>query len=87
MVNGRVFAEVPPHLVSAPGNPDGLKIDARGTVFASGPGGVLLFDATGRYLGGLQLGRRTSNVALGQDGALYVTADTGLGRVPLRQRE
>ncbi len=62
---------------------DGLKVDTRGNVWATGPGGVLVISPEGRHLGTLLTGRATANCAFGgADGkTLYVTADDLLLRI------
>ena len=62
--------------------PDGLKVDQAGNLFATGPGGVLIFAADGTHLGTLNTGEATANVGWGDDGStLYITADMYLGRL------
>ena len=39
--NGRIFAEME---ADRPGVPDGMKVDAAGNVYCTGPGGVLIYD-------------------------------------------
>lgn len=57
-----------------PGLPDGLKITKNGTVFASGPGGIWIFNRKGRVLGKIKLDDAASNVALSADEkTLYIT--------------
>jgi gluconolactonase len=69
------------------GLPDGLKVDAAGNVFATGPGGVLVLAADGTHLGTLLTGQATANCGFGDDGStLYVTADSLLCRVRLSTR-
>jgi gluconolactonase len=64
--------------------PDGLKVDRAGNVFATGPGGVLVFAPDGTHLGTLLTGQATANCAFGDDGiTLYMTADSHLCRVKL----
>ncbi len=64
------------------GLPDGLKVDQRGNVWATGPGGVLIFSPAGKHLGTLATGEATANCAWGDDGStLYITADMYLCRV------
>jgi gluconolactonase len=66
------------------GLPDGLKVDLVGNVFATGPGGVLVFAADGTHLGTLLTGQATANCAFGDDGkTLYITADSHLCRTRL----
>lgn len=66
------------------GLPDGLKVDRAGNVFATGPGGVLVFAPDGTHLGTFLTGQATANCAFGGDGrALYITADSYLCRARL----
>jgi gluconolactonase len=66
------------------GLPDGLKVDLAGNVFATGPGGVLVFAADGTHLGTFLTGQATANCAFGGDGrTLYMTADSHLCRARL----
>lgn len=67
-----------------PGLPDGLKVHPDGTLFATGPGGVLLISPEGRHLGTIRTGQATANCAFGNDGKyLYMTADMYLMRVAM----
>jgi gluconolactonase len=66
------------------GLPDGMKVDLEGNIFATGPGGVLVFAPDGTHLGTFDTGVNTSNCAWGDDGStLYITADNALLRVRL----
>ena len=83
--NRRVFFDAS-HLVAEgrPGLPDGLKVDMHGNLFATGPGGVLVFASDGTHLGTLNTGQATSNCAFGGDGeTLFITADMYLLRIRL----
>jgi gluconolactonase len=65
-----------------PGLPDGMKVDAKGTLFATGPGGVHVMLPDGTFLGRLETGQATSNCAWGEDGTtLFLTADMFIVRV------
>lgn len=65
-----------------PGLPDGMKVDTQGNVWATGPGGVLVFSPEGKHLGTLATGVPTANCGWGDDGStLYITADKNLVRV------
>lgn len=64
------------------GLPDGMKVDQAGNLFATGPGGVLIFSPEGKHLGTIATGEATANCAFGDDGStLYITADMYLCRV------
>jgi len=66
------------------GLPDGMKVDRAGNLFATGPGGVLVFDPDGTHLGTFNTGEATANCGWGEDGStLFITADMYLGRVKL----
>jgi gluconolactonase len=81
--NGKVFFDVTAAVgKQKPGVPDGLKVSADGTVWATGPGGVLVYSPQGKHLGTLATGVATANLGFGDDGStLYITADKNLVRV------
>ena len=81
--DGKVFFDVTAAVSKQkPGVPDGLKVSADGTVWATGPGGVLVYSPQGKHLGTLATGVATANLAFGDDGStLYITADKNLVRV------
>ena len=57
-------------------------MDAKGNLFATGPGGVHVFTPDGTALGRIDTGERIANVAWGNDGTvLYLTSDMYLCRV------
>ena len=67
-----------------PGLPDGMKIDAKGNLFAGGPGGILILTPQGKHLGTIATGVPTANCAWGDDGStLYITANHQLLRIRL----
>jgi len=69
------------------GGGDGLKVDASGNVFATGPGGVLVLSSEGKLLGRIVTGERIGNVAWGNDGSvLYLTSDMYLCRIPTKTK-
>jgi gluconolactonase len=64
-----------------------MKVDKDGNLFATGPGGVLVFSSDGKHLGTFDTGVPTSNVGWGDDGStLYITANTALLRVKLNTK-
>ena len=81
---GRVFFDATTLATTRRGLPDGLKVDAAGNLFATGPGGVLILAPDGTHLGTLLTGQATANCAFGDDGkTLSITADSLLCRVRL----
>jgi gluconolactonase len=89
VANGRVFFDATP-LQSAKrkGSCDGLKVDAKGNLFATGPGGVLILSPKGEHLGTLLTNQATGNCCFGgADGSeLFITADMFLCRVKTATR-
>ena len=86
LVNGKIFySAVNEKKEKVNGSPDGLKIDKSGNVFATGPGGVYIFNSEGKKLGIIKFKESTSNCALSPDEkTLYITNDMNLVRVRLR---
>lgn len=81
---GRVLYDATSFVGKEKGLPDGLKVHSSGIIFATGPGGVWVFDPTGTVLGKLKTGQATSNCALDdKEGYLYITADMFLVRLKL----
>ncbi|MDB3992774.1 SMP-30/gluconolactonase/LRE family protein [Gammaproteobacteria bacterium] len=83
--NPRIFFDANDQ--TATGAADGMKVDENGNIFATGPGGVWVFDPDGSHLGTIKPDEVPANVAWGDDGStLYMTARTGLYRVRLNTR-
>ena len=67
------------------GLPDGLKVDDSGYVFATGPGGVWVFNPAGKVIAKIRTGQLTSNCAFGaSQNTLYITADDYLMRATFK---
>ena len=70
---------------SKKGLPDGLKVHSNGTLFATGPGGVLVISAEGKHLGTILTENGTANCGFDSDEKwLYMTADGFLMRIGLK---
>ncbi|UKE49125.1 MULTISPECIES: SMP-30/gluconolactonase/LRE family protein [Xanthomonas translucens group] len=82
----RVFADASDIAGDAnPGLPDGMAMASDGRLFATGPGGVLVFAPDGRRLGRIETGGPVANCAFGDDGhTLYMTSHTILARVRVK---
>lgn len=79
---GRKFADV--GSLKEPGVPDGMKVDSKGNVYGTGPGGVLVFSPAGKHLGTIRTPEVAANCGWGDDGrTLYITATTSVYRVRL----
>ena len=85
LVNPRMFYDATEAGKKDKGGPDGLKVNSRGIVFATGPGGIWIFNKDAKVLGKLRIPEACSNVALSADEkTLFITADMYLLRVKLR---
>ena len=83
--HGRIFYSANTATKTAAGMPDGLKIDKKGTVFASGPGGIWVFNRQAKLLGKILVNDLASNCSLsGDEKALYVTSNHRVLKVTLR---
>ena len=81
----KMFYDVTEWVPKAPGLPDGLKVDDKGNLFATGPGGVWIFSPEGKHLGTIQTGEATANCAFNEDKTeLYMTADSYVLRLKIR---
>lgn len=80
---GRIFYDMTSMVKQGlKGLPDGLKIDKKGNIFTTGPGGVLILSPEAKLLGRIDTGEATANCAFGNDGSvLYITADMYLLKV------
>ena len=80
--NGEIFYDATESVGKLPGLPDGLKVDQKGNIWATGPGGVLVFNPEGKLLGRISTGEKTANCGWGNDGTvLYLTADMYICRI------
>jgi gluconolactonase len=67
------------------GGLDGMKVDEKGHLFATGPGGVLVLSPEGKHLGTIVTGDLVANCAWGDDGhTLYMTSNHQLCRIKLK---
>jgi gluconolactonase len=85
---GRLFFDATPMVEQGlKGVPDGMKVDANGNLFSTGPGGLLIISPTGKLLGRIEMPQPTSNCAWGDDGStLYITANMFLCRIKTKTR-
>jgi gluconolactonase len=85
VTNGRIFYSNEGYDTTLTGLPDGMKIDRSGNIFAAGPGGLWIFNKTGKLLGKLRLENAASNCSLsGDQKTLYITNDMYVLRLKMR---
>jgi gluconolactonase len=83
LANGRLFATLRSR---EKGVPDGMKVDQKGNLYCTGPGGVWVFTPGGVHLGTIKLPEVPSNCAWGGEGGrtLYITAQTSVFKIRLK---
>lgn len=80
LTNGKVFFDM--NTTDDDEALDGIKVDTKGYLFVSAPGGVWIISPEGKYLGKIIGPERPANMAWGDDGkTLYLTAHTGLYKI------
>ncbi|MCA4895602.1 MAG: SMP-30/gluconolactonase/LRE family protein [Cytophagales bacterium] len=85
IVSGKILYDATSNTKTEKGLPDGLKVDAHGNIFATGPGGIWIFSGSGELLGKIKVEEATSNCALTPDGkTLFVTNDMQVLKIKLR---
>ena len=71
-----------------PGMPDGMAVDVRGNLWATGPGGVLIISPAGKLLGRIMLGKATANCCFGgtAGSTLFITSTDRVGRIETKTK-
>jgi len=84
--NGRIFGDEPG--AKGEGVPDGMKVDLAGNLFVTGPGGIWVWDPSGRHLGTILMPEQPANLAWGDAdlATLYITATTSVYRLKTSTR-
>jgi gluconolactonase len=81
LTDGEVFADA----TSDPrrGIPDGMKVNQKGDIFSTGPGGIWILSPTGKHLGTILTAQNVGNMAWGgADGkTLYIMSSSTIFRV------
>ena len=84
VTDSKLFYDATENTREEVGLPDGLKVHPSGYIFATGPGGVLVFSAAGDLVAKIKTGQATANCAFESNHRfLYMTADSYLMRVPI----
>jgi len=68
------------------GGPDGMKVDQKGNIYSTGPGGIWIFSPELQHIGTIDLPEKAANMAWGDaDGkTLYITDSTSVYRIKLK---
>jgi gluconolactonase len=80
--NGRIFGVEPGG--KNDGDPDGMKLDRQGNLYAVGPRGIWVWDPLGHHLGTIVVPEQPANLAWGDSdySTLYITATTSVYKIP-----
>ena len=86
--NSRVFYDASSLFGKHKGAPDGLKVDAKGNVFSTGPGGIHVITPEGKLLGRIDTHQATANCCWGGEkgSVLYITADMYICRIQTKTK-
>lgn len=86
--NSRVFYDASSLFGKHKGAPDGLKVDAKGNVFSTGPGGIHVITPDGKLLGRIDTHQATANCCWGGEkgSVLYITADMYICRIQTKTK-
>ncbi len=68
------------------GAPDGMKVDTKGNLYATGPGGVWIISSEGKHLGTILTEKSTANAAWGGSDAttLFITSSDAVYSIRLK---
>ena len=86
IVSGKILHDATEQAKTEKGLPDGLKVDRKGNIFGTGPGGIWIFSPEGKTIGKIKLTEATSNCALSADEkSLFITNDMNVLKIQLRK--
>lgn len=83
MTNGKLFIDL--RGKPEPGITDGLRVDTRGNLWETGPGGIWVITPEGKHIGTIRAPESTVNLAFGDADrkTLYITARSSIYRIRL----
>jgi len=86
IANGRMFFENIGSGVIEEGIPDGMKIDERGNIYVTGPGGIWVISSEAEHLGVIEVPENTGNLNWGGDdwNELYIPSTTSVYRIQMK---
>ncbi len=84
LVNAKVFFSTD-YVEGEKGSPDGLRVHSSGNIFATGPGGIWIFDPAAKVLGKIKIPEATANCGFSADEkTLFLTSDFYLLKLKLK---
>ena len=83
--NKRLFYHAQAYDGTSAGNPDGMKVNKKGYLFAAGPEGIWIFNPAGKVLARIYTGAKTANCAFSPDEKrLFITCSTKVLTIRLK---
>jgi gluconolactonase len=81
LANGKMFIDMSKE--TERGITDGLRVDVKGNLYETGPGGVWIISPDGKHLGTIRAPEQATNVGFGDADrkTLYIAARTGIYRI------
>ena len=81
LANGKLFFDM--RKETEPGITDGLRVDTKGNLYETGPGGVWVISPEGKHLGTIRAPEQATNVGFGDADrkTLYIAARTGIYKI------
>jgi len=81
LANGKLFIDM--RGLTEPGITDGLRVDTRGNLYETGPGGVWIISPEGKHLGTVRAPEISTNVGFGDADrkTLYIAARSSIYRI------
>jgi gluconolactonase len=81
LANGKLFIDM--RKETAPGVTDGLRVDTKGNLYETGPGGVWIVSPEGKHLGTIRAPEISTNVGFGDADrkTLYIAARTSIYKI------
>ena len=81
LANGKLFIDM--SKATGTGVTDGLRVDTKGNLYETGPGGVWIVSPEGKHLGTIRAPETSTNIGFGDADkkTLYIAARTGIYRI------
>jgi gluconolactonase len=81
LANGKLFIDLSKE--TERGVTDGLRVDTKGNLYETGPGGVWIISPEGKHIGTIRAPEQATNVGFGDPDkkTLYIAARTGIYKI------